>query len=438
AERAIANTSISNVALENLRVELTRWREQLLGAQNANSTRIATLKDQIAALGPAPADGSADDPEIATRRVELANQMARLQAPGIAADEAYRRADGLIREIDRVLRERQADELLKLWPNPLYPGNWSDAATGLSATAMALWSEVALRAGDPRARAKLADNLPLMLPLLIFAGAVLWRGRRWTDRLVERLSGPASARGRRIWGVLASLGVILVPVLGFVALGQALELSAMLGPVGLRIAGALAEMGLTLFAAVWLGVRVFPVDDGAATLLDLPADKRATGRFLTAAFGVLLAVALLRRVAMAEIEVSDAATSVLSLPIILIGALLLVRLGQIMRQAHVADEDEGRAHYRDRLVSLLARGVILFGIVGPVLACLGYISAASALIFPAALTLALAAVLYLMQRLVGDIYALLMRTETDQEALAPVLISFGLALATLPVVALIW
>lgn len=438
AETAIANASMSNAGLENLRVELTRWREQLLGAQNANSTRIATLKDQIAALGPMPAEGTTEDPEIATRRTELAAQMTRLQAPGIAADEAYRRADGLIREIDRVLRERQADELLKLWPNPLYPGNWSAALQVLSDTALTLWGEVAARAADPRARAKLADNLPLILPLAAFAFAVLWRGRRWTDRLVLLLGGPASARGRRIWGFVASLGVVFVPVLGCVALGEALRLTSMLGPAGLQIAGALGQIGLTLFAAVWLGARVFPVEDGVGQLMDLSPERRAVGRFLTSSFGVLLAVAVLRRVSMAEIEVSDAATSVLSLPIIVIGAVLLVRVGQLMRLSRTTEEDEGRAHYRDRLVNLLARGVILFGMIGPVLAALGYISAASALIFPAAMTLGLAAVLYLMQRLVGDIYTLLMRTETDQDALAPVLISFGLALAMLPAVALIW
>ncbi len=438
AEAAITNASLTNQALENLRVELTRWREQLSGAQSANSARIATLKDQIAALGPVPGDGTTEEPEIATRRAELGGQMGRLQAPGIAADEAYRRADGLIREIDRVLRERQADELLKLWPNPLYPGNWSDALGAITQTAITLWDESATRVADPRARTKFFDNLLLILPLFVFAVAILWRGRDWTERLILMMQGPTSARGRRIWDFLASLAVIFVPVLGFVALAEAWTLTAMLGPVGLQIAGSLGQVGLTLFAAVWLGVRVFPVSDTAGAIMDLAPDRRAEGRFLTSSFGVLLAVALLRRVAMAEIEVTDAATSVMSLPIILVGAFLLVRLGRLMRHAYAGEGDEGRANYRAKLVSLLARGVIIFGMVGPVLAALGYISAASALIFPAAMTLGLAALLYLMQRLVGDVYALVMRTETDQDALAPVLISFGLALATLPVVALIW
>jgi small-conductance mechanosensitive channel len=438
AEAAISNPNLGDVALENLRLELTRWREQLQGAQNANSTRIATLKDQISALGPAPAEGATEAPEIATRRAELNARMGRLQAPGIAADEAYQRADGLIREIDRVMRERQANELLKLWPNPLYPGNWTDAASGLTQTVKTIGSETLTRIGDSNVRKRALNNLPLILTFLVFAIAMLWRGRHWVDWLVSRLQGKTTARGRRIGGFLASLGVIVVPVLGCMALTEALQLSGVLGMVGLLVAGVLGQMGFALFSAIWLGARIFPVAETEGSFLNLPPERRAEGRFLTTSFGALLAIALVRRTAMAEIEVSDAATSVLVFPIILIGALLLVRLGHLLRQVRTDTGDEGRANYNARLISILARATNLVGIVGPLLAAVGYISAASALVFPTAMTLGLIALLFLMQQLVSDLYALITRAEGDQDALAPVLIGFGLALAMLPVVALIW
>ena len=438
AENATISRRAANEDLERLRLQLVDWRESLLGAQNANAARIATLREQIDALGPAPEAGGGEVEEIASRRSALSDQLVRLQAPGLAAEEAYRRADGLIREIDRVLRERQADELLKLWPNPLYPGNWPDALSALNLTAQTLWAETRAKWQDARARRALADNLPVILPLLVFALAVLWRGRRWTDRLLQMLQGPSSVRGRRIWDMLASLALIIVPTLGFIALAEALTLSRMLGTVGMGIAENLGSIGLTMFGAIWLGSRAFPVAEGG--ILGLSAERRAMGRFLTSAFGILLAVARLQRVAMEPLQISDAATAVLNLPIILIGAVIILRMGRLIGLSAAGEQSEERAGlYRQRLTGLIARAAMIIGLVGPLLAAVGYISAASALVFPAALSLGLAALLQLTQRLVSDLYALVSRQDkSEQDALAPVLISFGLTICTLPLFALIW
>ena len=440
AENAIPTRSITNLELERLRLQLVDWREALLGAQNANAARIITLREQIDALGPAPEEGASEAEEIATRRKALSDQLVRLQAPGLAADEAYRRADGLIREIDRVLRERQANELLKLWPSPVNPANWADAAGALTLMAQTLWGESRTKWLDDRARRGLADNVPVILPMLLFALAILWRGRRWTDRVLAMLAGPASIRGRRIWQMLGSLALIIVPTLGFVALAEALVRSQMLGPVGTALAESLGAIGLMTFAAVWLGGRAFPVAEGAAGILTLSADRRAAGRFLTSAFGVLLAIALVLRVAMDPLEISDAAKAVLRLPVIVVGSLILLRVGQLIRASVDAEPaEEGAGVYRQRLIGLLARAAIAIGLIGPLLAAVGYISAAAALVFPAALSLGLAALLQLAQRLVSDLYALVTGAEgSDQDALVPVLISFALTLCTLPLFALIW
>ena len=440
AENASQSRSASDVELERIRLQLVDWREALLGAQNANAARIATLREQIDALGPAPAEGTTEVEEIAVRRTALSDQLVRLQAPGLAADEAYRRADGLIREIDRVVRERQANELLKLWPTPVNPANWPEALGALTLSAQTLWTETSTKWQDDRARRALADKVPVILPLLLFALAVLWRGRRWTDRLLAMLAGPASVRGRRIWGMVASLALIIVPTLGLVALAEALLRSRMLGPVGTGLAENLGAVGLILFAAIWLGSRAFPVGDSTGGILTLSDERRAAGRVLTAAFGVLLVVVRLQRVALEPLEISDAAMAVLRLPIILVGAFIILRIGQLIG-ASVADEpaEEGAGVYRQRFVGLLARAAIAIGVIGPLLAVVGYISAASALVFPAALSLGLAAMLQLTQRLISDLYAMVTRAEgSEQDALAPVLISFALTLCTLPLFALIW
>jgi len=440
AETAIEDRSSTGVKLELLRAQLADWREALLGAQNANSARIATLRTQITALGPAPAEGEAEAEEIAKRRSTLTDQLVRLQAPGIAAEEAYRRADGLISEIDRVLRERQADEMLRLWPAPINPANWPEAAIAASNTAVTLWSEFAAKWADPSARREFGDNLPLILLYLAFAIAVLWRGRDWIDRIATRLHGQAGGRGNRIWGFAASLGLIIVPVLGVEALSSALQRTGMLGVLSTVIVQSMAGIGFTVFAAIWLGGRVFPRPEVSTAALPLTPERATVGRVLTSSFGLLLGIATLGRVAIDQLDLSEAATSVLTFPIIVVAGLLLLRMGQLMaaqaRDGAVIDDGHS---YRSRMMGILARAAMVIGVVGPALGAVGYISAASALVFPAALSLGLVGLLMVLQRLIADVHVLIMRSDAaEPDGLVPVLAGFALTLSTLPVFALIW
>src|SRR5690606_33892331 len=92
SETLIGTPGVSEVRLEQMRAELVDWRERFLSAQGANSSRIATLRGQIEALGPVPAEGATEPEEIAALRGDLNAQLQRLQAPGISAVEAHSRA----------------------------------------------------------------------------------------------------------------------------------------------------------------------------------------------------------------------------------------------------------------------------------------------------------------------------------------------------------
>lgn len=442
AEAEIANRRTSTGRMEEIRAQLAKWRAALLNAQSANSARIATLRQQIDALGPAPTDGAVEAEEISARRQELASQLVKLQAPGIAAEEAYRRADGLIDEIDRTLRERQADELLQLWPSPLNPANWPEAAIGLSDTLLRLWDEADSAWADPKARSTLFDNLPLILALGLVAMALVIFARRWTERFAERLQVGASVRGREFWALIASLGGIALPTLGMIALSWALLASGMLGEIGSQIASDLPTAGFVVFAAAWLGARAFPRVQGEGAVLPLAPERRAEGRFLAVLMGLVIAADIMRAAAMDAQAYSDATTAVMSFPILLTGGLVLIRLGRTLRKTRESEDKDksgGGGAYGLRLIQLLARGLSVLGFAGPVLAGFGYVQAAEAVIYPAMMSFALVALLFILQRLIADAWAYITRSEgAARDALVPVLAGFALAIAALPVLALIW
>src|SRR5690606_10516447 len=134
----------SDRALEQLRRDIVGYREQFLTAQGANQNRIDTLQAQIAALGTAPGpDETPEAPEITASRAELTVQLARIIAPRRAAEAAYNRADGLIREIDSTVRERQAARVLRLGPSPLNPALWPSAFRDLGDSGLQLRDELA-------------------------------------------------------------------------------------------------------------------------------------------------------------------------------------------------------------------------------------------------------------------------------------------------------
>ena len=443
ADRAEAQTADANAAnpdLERLRAQLADWREAFSGAQSANASRIATLRVQIEALGPLPAEGTAEAPEIARRRSELSEQLVRLQAPGIAADEAYQRADGLIREIDRVVRDRQATALLRLWPAPINPANWPAALSALTRSARTLGQEVLVSWSSPLARGNLTDNLPLIVLLVGASALALARGRRGTEALVAALRARTGLRSRRVWIFVASLGHIAVPGFGVWALALALDRSGMAGPVGQALIDNLLRAGLTIFAAIWLGSRVFPLVQSTSASLIMPDDRRSEGRFLTTFFGVLLAVSRLRRVVLDQIGADEAARSVLTFPILLLAALVLFRLSLLLRAVVLqgAAAEEGWT-YRLRLMNIAARLLAVIAVAATLLGAIGYISAATAMVYPGGLSMALIGVLMVLQRFAADFHAVVNRSDTtDREALVPVLIGFALTLAALPVFALIW
>ncbi len=439
-EAALESGTASQQALEELRARVAEKRGAFLNEQDVNRSRIQTVRNQLEALGPPPEDDRPEAEDIAERRAELEEQLARLRAPGVQAEEAFRRADGLIREIDNQLRLRQADALMQLWPSPVNPANWDEGAlAGLDAAAE-LSREVSVNWRTAARRGQLNDNLPLIALYALIAAALLVRGRVWVWQLgiwmSERLK---SRRSRQAGWLLVSTGSVILPVLGIIAIVQGLQASGMLGLRGNALVTALPQAGFAYFTAHWLGQRVFARNERGAAVLDLSEERLREGQVHSSLLGLTLALEILRIGIFAPGSVSPAASSVLQFPIIAMAGIIVLRMGQVIGgHAPQAAEGEEGPSYFDRLVRVGGKLLIGLGAGAILLAAVGYVAASNAVIWPALMSLGLIGLLLVIQMITSDLYALFMGYDSGEEALVPVLIGFALTVLALPLAAVIW
>ncbi|MEZ5779490.1 MAG: DUF3772 domain-containing protein [Paracoccaceae bacterium] len=434
AETLLDKDRVSNSALEELRARVVAWRAKFTAAQSANASQIDTVRSQISSLGAAPAEGQTEDRAIADRRAALNDQLAKLQAPGLAAVEAYSRADGIIRRIDAMIRARQASALLKLSPTPANPANWPAGFAVLTQGVHTLWSETVEAWKNPARRTELRNNLPLILLFLVIAGLLMWRGPGVMERLSTRMQTGASMRMRNIAAAIVSLGQIVVPVGGMVLLVLAIVWTGMTGIRSRALIEALPVAAFAFFAARWLGSWLFR--PGAYAQL---AERPAEARFHVNMIALMVALEAFRQAFITEVRppLSMAAQSVWAAPLVCITAIFLFRLGLLLRPRRPSAGPS--ADFRTQILRLIGTAVIGVSLLAPLLAVIGYVAAANALLWPTVISLGLIGLIILLQRFATDIYLVVTQTGEDgRDALIPVLLGFVLAIVTLPLFALIW
>ncbi len=437
AETSVENGRASSNALESLRTQVVDWREQFLAAQDTNKARIETLEAQIASLG-TPAEGETEAADITARRTELNDQLQRLRTPIVEAEEAYSRADGVIKEIDRLIRERQASELLRAGPSPLNPANWAPALEALSKSSLAVVHETSGAFSLDAQRKTTLSNLPEIIISLLFGFVLLLRGRQWSHAFVDVLRR-YTTRGSGVWRFVASLLQILLPFFGLVALVNGIFETGLIGLRGTLLLDQVPYFGLLLLVFTWLGGQLFPKDEHE-TILPIGPSHRAEARWYTTVSALLLIVALALQILAVYDQWSDESRAVIGFPLLVLTGLVLFRLGTLLRLALIdTTNDDVSWQYRVRMARVLGQLSIAVAIIGPVLAAIGFGTGAARLMSAYVSSLAIFGLLLVLQGFIRDLYALLMgKADSDNDSLIPVLLGFALVLASLPVLALVW
>lgn len=435
-ERAEATTA----ELENTRSAINGWRQQFLALQGLNATAIRTVQEQLAALGPAPESGS-EDTEITAQREELQRRLARLQAPVRLAELARSRADGLILGIDTIIRNRQTQELLRLGPSPVNPLHWPEGARTLFRSLDVIRSETVSNWQSSFRRARLQDRLPVVVVLAGLGLLLLARGRRWSSRLSERVLGAEVTAGRWIAAFLLSTGEWLLPFVGVSLLVSAAKITGLPGSQSLVLLDTLIPAAFIFLLARWLAVRIFPRDERQRPLLALSASDRVVGRVFGTSLGLAVAAFLYVQEVSRGLSWSEKATNVIIFPVLVLASMLLWRLAKLLLKHGLAASDDTvtGAGFRNRLERILARALWGLAILSPLLAAIGYVSAADAIMLPALLSLMLMAALLLVQRVLTEVYVMISgNRDVAEKSLVPVATGFTLFAVSIPLVALIW
>ena len=215
AEAAVEAATLDDEAFEELRSRVASWRSRLLDGADANAERIDRLQSQIEALGPAPEDGLTEPESVANRRAELEAELTVAQAPRRAATEAYNRADGLISEIDAILRGRSADLLFEADPSPVNPLNWVSVFPGTRAVFAEIRREIRVRTIFDLRQQEIRDGLPVTLVLAALGLLLLLRSRAWMLRATERVAERGDRRGRQTLAFIVSFTQLLLRFWGW-------------------------------------------------------------------------------------------------------------------------------------------------------------------------------------------------------------------------------
>lgn len=435
---SVAQARASNPAFAELRADLADWRDIFLDRQSINNGRIATVRGQIAALGDAPETGD-EDARVAARRAVLTIQLQDLQAPAKLAAEAYTQANGLIAEIDSLVRERQANTLAERIQSPLYPSGWAHTSAALVDAFRSNAVELRGMIVTANRWSAFIAQLPASLGLAALALVLVLRGRRWFERLASVLVAH-TRRGQGVVRFILSLGQIIIPFTGVVILCNAVDLTGLTGRRTEQLVDAVPMLALYPILAHWLAAQLLQTQgtgDLHPSLLPDDQSIKARRRFVVLGYA-MMAFGFAQVFATAN-DLDNVSTAVVLFPFGALMSWMLCWLGHQLRQKKSDETTDAPRTFRDTLRSILSTGLMLAALIGVACAALGYATAYAAFPFPAGVTLYVLGVLLLLQRLSVDVYTLLSKSEdAAKDALIPVLIGFALIVVSLPVLAVTW
>jgi len=447
AEKAVYGGQTSNDALEKLRISLSSARSSALEAQSSRTGRSKIISDQIDALGPIPEDPDSEAQDIAELRASLAKQLAVAKAPLIVAEEAFRRANGLISEIDRTIRERSASAFLKLGVSPLTPNVWGSTISDIKKYIGQVKSEAVKSFNNPSSKVLRSNNLPGILFFAILGLLLIFPATKWVSQNMSVETGRSDAIIKKIKYLAFSFCVFILPILGVCLLIRSVEMLDIFDYRGDALTQAIMVVSIAVIGAYWLAHNLFKETGLTRELLGIDSGRLFVAYSVTILMGIVLGLYWLVNDLEQVAGLTETSIAVLEFPLILIGSYGLITFAQRVKLYRARLTSEKKiTPISDKISSLILALTMTAGILGPITAVIGYSNIGAKLVFATILTLAVLFSLFIIFTLIAYLSSEVIiksqnknnQDKASKGSLFRVFLAFILACLAIPLLALIW
>jgi potassium efflux system protein len=447
AEKAVYGGQTSNEALEKLRSSLSSARSEALEAQSSRTGRSKIISDQIDALGPIPEDSETEAKDISELRLSLSKQLAVARAPLIVAEEAFRRANGLISEIDKTIRERSASVFLKLGVSPLSPNTWGPMVSDIKKYFGQVSSEVSQSLNNPSSNVIRSNNLPGIIFFAILGLALIFPATKWVSQNMSVANQRHDAKLKKITYLAFSCLVFILPLLGICFLIRSTEMLDIFGYRGGALTQAIMAMSIAVVGSYWLAHNLFKETGLTRELLGIESNRLVGAYTVTILMGVVLGLYWLIGDLKQLADLSETSIAVMEFPLLLIGSYGLITFSQRVKMYRARLILEKKiTPISDRLSSSILMLTMATGLVGPISAAIGYSNIGSKLVFATILTLAVLFALFVVFTMIAYLFSEIIiknqnkdvQESTPKGSLFRVFLAFILACCAIPLLALIW
>ena len=418
AEKAVYGGQTSNEALEKLRTSLSSARSSALEAQSSRTGRSKIISDQIDALGPIPEDPDSESKDIAVLRASLAKQLAVAKAPLIVAEEAFRRANGLISEIDKTIRERSASVFLKLGVSPLSPNTWGSTISQIKKYFGQVKSEAVESFNNPSSNVIRSNNLPGIIFFAVLGLVLLFPATKWVSQNMSVATQRHDAKLKKFTYLTFSCLVFILPLLGICFLIRSSEMLNIFGYRGEALTQAITTMSVALIGSYWLAHNLFKETGLTRKLLDIESNRLVGAYSVTILMGLALGLYWLINDLKQAADLSETSIAVMEFPLVLIGSYGLITFSQRVRMYRARLISEKRiTPISDRLSSFVLMLTLATGLAGPISAAIGYSNIGSKLVFATILTLAVIFALFVIFTLIAFLFSeIIIKNKNIQES----------------------